>query len=227
MIAGQRASLMAIILLVLVSLMLLAMTQFSMKRLIVGPLDALTHHVKSLQDGDDFSNRINVTREDEVGVLASEFNALMGRLETSRDDLVATRDEAMQAARAKSQFLANMSHEIRTPMNGVIGMTELLLGSDHLQDADRHHVETMRSSARSLVTIINDVLDFSKIEAGKFTLHPKPFRPRESLDEIAGLLAHSANERRLELRTEVAPEVPEYLVADSARLRQVMINLTG
>ncbi len=227
MIAGQRASLTAIVFLVLVSLLLLAITQLSMKRLIVGPLDALTHHVGSLQDGEDLTNRVHVSREDEIGVLASEFNALMDRLEISRDALVATRDEAMQATRAKSQFLANMSHEIRTPMNGVIGMTELLLRSDQLQDADRHHAETVQSSAQSLVTIINDVLDFSKIEAGKFTLHPKPFRPRECLDEITEMLAHSADEKGLELCSEVAPDVPEYLVADSARLRQVMINLVG
>jgi len=227
MIAGQRASLTAIIFLVLVSLLLLAITQWSMKRLIVGPLDALTRHVESLQDGKDFSTNVTVTRKDEIGVLASEFNALMGRLEMSRDALVAARDEAMQAAQAKSQFLANMSHEIRTPMNGVIGMTELLLRSDQLQGEDRHHAETVQSSAHSLVTIINDVLDFSKIEAGKFTLDPKPFHPRKCLNEITRLLAHSANEKGLELRTEVAPEVPECVVTDSARLRQVMVNLVG
>ena len=227
MIAGQRVSLTAIIFLVLVSLLLLAITQWSMKRLIVGPLDALTRHVESLQDGEDFSNHVNVTRKDEIGVLASEFNALMRRLEMSRDALMAARDEAMQAAQAKSQFLANMSHEIRTPMNGVIGMTELLLRSDQLQDADRHHAETVHLSAQSLVTIINDILDFSKIEAGKFTLNPKPFPTRECLNEITRLLAHGAKEKGLELRAVVAPEVPEYLIADSARLRQVMINLVG
>ena len=227
MIAGQRASLTAIISLVLVSLLLLAITQWSMKRVIVGPLDELTRHVESLRDGKVFSSRVNVTRKDEIGILASAFNALMGRLETSRDALVTARDEAMQGAQAKSQFLANMSHEIRTPMNGVIGMTELLLQSEQLQDADRYHAETVRSSAAALVTIINDVLDFSKIEAGKFTLDPKPFHPRECLEEITRLLAHSANEKGLELHTEVAPEVAEYLVADSARLRQVMINLVG
>jgi len=227
MIAGQRVSFTAMVSLVLVALLLLLMNQLSIKHMIVNPLIRLTRHVESLHDGSDLSDRPIFDRNDEIGVLATEFNESVMRLEKSRSELIEARDAAMRAAQAKSQFLANMSHEIRTPMNGVIGMTELLLRSENLHGDDRDHAETVRSSAQALVTIINDVLDFSKIEAGKFTLDPEPVRPRECLDEIKRLLIHSASEKGLDFRTQVDPALPESLVVDSARLRQVMINLIG
>ncbi|MEM8645135.1 MAG: response regulator, partial [Pseudomonadota bacterium] len=141
-------------------------------------------------------------------------------------DLEEARADAESATRAKSEFLANMSHEIRTPMNGVLGMAELLTRTS-LDDKQREFTDIIMKSGNALLTIINDVLDFSKIDAGQLQLNEAPTHLAEIVEDVATLVAATAAEQQVELITRVDPGLPQQVMADGGRIRQILINIVG
>jgi signal transduction histidine kinase/CheY-like chemotaxis protein/HPt (histidine-containing phosphotransfer) domain-containing protein len=216
----------------------------SLKRQVVEPLEELAKSTRVPRGPSKAPVQGGPRRRNELTELAGNFDALADRLSEYERDLttlrVSSRQEIIERTRelehglrkaealtrAKDEFLANMSHEIRTPMNGVLGMAELLAGTD-LDKRQRRYVDSMRSAADTMMQIINDILDDSKIQAGKMELVREAFDVREFAEQVGEVFAGRAESRKLELVCRVEPTVPATVVGDALRLRQVVGNLVS
>jgi|GEM_PF-635484 len=166
-------------------------------------------------------------RDPVSGEVVLQLNARdIGDFKATQAQLEAAREAAEAASQAKSSFLANMSHEIRTPMNGVLGLTELVLQTE-LNERQRKFIELAHSSAKGLMVIINDLLDIAKIEAGRVIIDQAPFSLHDCLREALHPLLLQAHEKGLQLHARVQPGVPQHLLGDALRLRQILVNLVG
>ena len=215
------------------------------------PLIHLAAVTRAVSETRDYSKRALKTNHDEIGEVVDGFNNMLAEIQ-GRDaqlrrhqerleaevqertqalvdanaELIGARDRAESASRAKSEFLANMSHEIRTPLNGVIGMTELALET-RLSSEQRDYLQTARGSAETLLGVINDVLDFSKIEAGRLDLDETPLELRAEIETAIRTVALRAHQKGLELVCDVSRDVPDAVVGDPVRFKQVLVNLVN
>ena len=213
-----------------------------LRRQVVDPLEQLVRSTRRGDATDEAEGHEQHGQGNELTQLASNFNALSEKLAQYQREMTTLRVSARQVIvdrtrdiearlreselqmRAKDEFLANMSHEIRTPMNGVLGMAELLTGTD-LDKRQRRYVDSMRSAADTMMQIINDILDDSKIAAGKMELVREVFDVREFVEQVGEVFAARAESKKLELVCRVEPTVPASVLGDALRLRQVLGNL--
>lgn len=240
----KRSGIIAMTILLASTLLALIVSR-QLQQIITTPILRLVATMQAVSETKDYSLRVAAPPfHDEIRVLTDGLNTMLSQIQTQhlqlahhRDelehevaerthDLVTAKEAAEAASVAKSQFLANMSHEIRTPMNGVLGMAELLLNTA-LSEKQRHLANSVHRSGTALLSIINDILDFSKIEAGKLELERLEFGLRETVEEAVELFAEPARDKGLELTCFLPEDIPDSVIGDPVRLRQVLLNLLG
>lgn len=198
-------------------------------RSISAPLLTINQQMKSLIKGDTSIKVPYRYRSDEVGEMARMLEAFrQNQIERNQyqQEVIIARDNAESATKAKANFLATMSHEIRTPMNGIIGMIDLL-NTTRVNREQQRMLKTVRESSFSLLNIINDILDFSKIEAGKLDVEQTTLPLRETLENVVATLSPSAENAGIVFQLYIDPELPEEVLGDPVRLRQILFNIIG
>lgn len=172
----------------------------------------------------DYSIRIKEKREDEIGLLIDAFNMMLSKIELQNESLIHAKEVAESSAKAKQEFLANMSHEIRTPINGVMGMTDLLQDTE-LNDEQQNLLKVLKSSASHLLVVINDILDISKIESGKLSFEEQKINIKEVASSIQETFNVQTDKKGLNTLLDISKKVPQYIIGDPVRLKQILINL--
>jgi len=241
----------AVTIILIVALFLSYLLANRLQAVVSGPILAMANLARRISVGKDYGIRAEVASDDEVGYLAKGLNQMLDALSERDSQLASHRDrleeevrrrtadlvqanleletahKASEASnRAKGEFLANMSHEIRTPINGIVGMTDLTLGTE-LTREQREYLLLAKSSADSLMSVVNDILDYSTIDVGRMELQPASIDLAQCLHETMQSMAIRAHQKGLEIALRIAPDVHSSVVADPHRLRQVLVSLIG
>ena len=247
---AQQQLLIKVFFIVLVGLIISALFAYKLINSVTRPISSMVLAIDRIREG-KIESRISGQLFGELNFLKNGVNAMAQSLGDYQDEMQRSIDQAtidlresleqfeiqnveldiakrkaQDANKVKSEFLANMSHELRTPLNGVIGFTRQVLKTP-LSDTQRDHLQTIERSAGNLLSIINDILDFSKLDAGKMVIENIPFSIRESIEETLTLLAPSAHKKNIELSLRVSPQLPDSLIGDAMRIKQVMVNLAS
>jgi signal transduction histidine kinase/CheY-like chemotaxis protein len=212
------------VLILFISIFISYILTYIIQKIITNPILELAAISSKISKNKDYSTKINIERDDEIGTLVNSFNNMLGEIDKQNIELTSAKIKAEQSSIAKQQFLANMSHEIRTPLNGIDGMAKLLEKTSLTKEQQEYNL-AIRTSSDNLLVIINDILDFSKIEAGKLTIEKIGFNLKEIINRIINTMSYKTEEKGINLESEIDINISEILIGDPTRINQIIINL--